>query len=156
MACYYAQQINMPEGEIMATKAPVQAPANDRGVAVKLEERLSQEVIFALVGPVGSGVSTTAEFLRKTLESEYNYDVAPIMKPSDVIREQSTLIGKVAPQDNKTSDYIDRMQTLGNELRKAFGHNYLIEKVIEKIRIFRDARGGYEATLSCLDAGRTS
>lgn len=61
------------------------------GVAREIKERLSQELVIALVGPVGSGVSTAAKFLHDELANEFGYDVAPIMKPSDVIRAQSSL-----------------------------------------------------------------
>ncbi|MFA6124075.1 anti-phage dCTP deaminase [Sphingomonas sp.] len=113
------------------------------GVALEINERLSQELVIALVGPVGSGVSSAAEFLREALDGEFGYDVAPIMKPSDVIRSQSGLVGIRAPASSRTATYISEMQDAGNKLRQCFGNNYLIEKVVEKIRSYRTTKLGY-------------
>lgn len=117
---------------------------NESGVAREIKERLSQELVIALVGPVGSGVSAAANILHATLDQEFGYDVAPIMKPSDVIRAQSSLVGIKAPENARTATYISEMQDAGNKLREKFGNNYLIEKLIEKIRGFRTAHKGYE------------
>lgn len=114
------------------------------GVAREIKERLSQELVIALVGPVGSGVTTAANILHTVLDQEFGYDVAPIMKPSDVIRAQSGLVGITAPQNAKTATYISEMQDAGNKLREKFGNNYLIEKLFEKIRGFRTAQHGYD------------
>lgn len=127
----------------MATKPKSSVVANDSGVADEIEERLSSEVVFAMVGPIGSGVSLAAEYLYQILDGDYKYDVCEILKPSDVIREQVHLVGREAPEMQKTASYINEMQNIGNELRARFGNNYLVEKVVEKIRIFREKKGGY-------------
>ena len=95
--------------------------ANKGGVALEIKERLSQELIIALVGPVGSGVSTAAGILHAALDQDFGYDVAPIMKPSDVIRAQSALVGLAAPKNARTATYISEMQDAGNKLREKFG-----------------------------------
>ncbi len=132
----------------MQTAQPLQLvndePITKGGVAREIKERLSQELVIALVGPVGSGVTTAADMLRAALDQEFGYVVAPIMKPSDVIRAQSGLVGIAAPQNSRTATYISDMQDAGNTLRENFGNNYLIEKLIEKIRIFRDSHRGYD------------
>ncbi|TPG16645.1 hypothetical protein EAH87_13375 [Sphingomonas koreensis] len=112
-------------------------------MANDIADRLSQELVFALVGPIGSGVSTAAGYLHEVLSGDFKYTVAPIMKPSDVIRQQSSLAGITPPQSSKTASYVTDMQTAGNELRKKFGSNYLIEKLVEQIRTFREKLGGY-------------
>lgn len=113
------------------------------GVALEINERLSQELIIALVGPVGSGVSSAATFLREILDGEFGYDVSPVMKPSDVIRSQASLAGIKVPESSRTATYISEMQDAGNKLRERFGNNYLIEKVVEKIRGYRTTKSGY-------------
>jgi deoxycytidylate deaminase len=126
----------------MATKlAPV--VANDGGVALDIKERLSQELVIALVGPVGSGVSSAAAYLADILGNQFKYDVAPIMKPSDVIRNQAPAIGITPPANSRTATYISEMQDAGNRLREKFGNNYLIEKVVERIRGYRTSKAGY-------------
>lgn len=135
-----------PEFKKRAIKKPVRA-ANDQvsiGVADEIKDRLSQELVFALVGPLGSGVSTTASLVRERLTGPYKYDCPPILKPSDVIREKAHLLGEVAPDNPNSAAYVSKMQDLGNDLRDKFGNNYLIEKTIEKIFLFRKENGGYD------------
>lgn len=121
--------------------------ANEQGVAEEISERLSRELVIALVGPVGSGVSTAAKYLHDILAADFEYTVAPIMKPSDVIRAQSVLVSIVPPANTRTATYISEMQKAGNKLREKFGNNYLIEKIVEQIHIFRRANGGYAADI---------
>ncbi len=113
------------------------------GVAEDIKERLSSELVFALVGPVGSGVSTTANLIREKLTGPYKYTCPPILRPSDVIKEKASLLGKEAPTNRNSATYVGKMQDLGNDLRERFGNNYLVEKTIEKIHIFRRENGGY-------------
>jgi len=117
--------------------------ANDHGVAIQIKDRLSQELVIALVGPVGSGISTAAAYIRDILVGDFKYDVAPIMKPSDVIRSQCPLVGITPPPSSRTATYISQMQDAGNALRERFGNNYLIEKLVEQIRIYREKQAGY-------------
>lgn len=120
------------------------AEAKGSGAAVEIKDRLSQELVIALVGPVASGVSTAAAFLREALQGDFGYDVAPIMKPSDVIRSQSYLVGITPPENGRTATYISEMQSAGNKLREQFGNNYLIEKIIEQIKKYRTSKSGYD------------
>lgn len=66
---------------------------DDRGstsIADEVKDRLSSELIFALVGPVASGVSTVAKILSQKLSSDYKYDVPEIIKVSDFIKNSPT------------------------------------------------------------------
>ncbi|MEY2926223.1 MAG: hypothetical protein RL367_700, partial [Pseudomonadota bacterium] len=118
------------------------------GVAQEIKERLSQELVIALVGPVGSGVSSAAGFLREILSGPFEYDVAPTMKPSNVIRKQCGLVGIAPPINSRTHTYISEMQDAGNKLRQRFGNNYLIEKIVEQIRTFRASNAeGYNGEI---------
>lgn len=133
----------------MASKplSKVKSAANDQigsGVADEIKERFSHELVFALVGPLGSGVSTTAKLIIEKLTGPYKYKCPPILKPSDVIRDKASLLGEIVPENPNSSTYVSKMQDLGNELRDKFGNNYLIEKTIEKMFIFRKDEGGYE------------
>lgn len=120
------------------------ASAPQTGVAESIKDRLSSELVFALVGPVGSGVSTTANLIREKLTGPFKYECPPILRPSDVIKDKASLLGKEAPQNRNSASYVGKMQDLGNELREKFGNNYLVEKTIEKIHIFRRESGGYD------------
>jgi len=119
-------------------------PENENGtVAKEIDDRLSQELIIALVGPVGSGVSTAASMIEYALSNKFEYAVAPIIKLSDIIRTEATRVGKIPPSRDQLDDYIEGMQEIGNELRHNYGNFYLTEKVIEKICKYRKENGGY-------------
>lgn len=129
----------------MATQTKPQS-VNDNNalsLAQEIDDRLSQELVIALVGPVGSGVSKAGEFIKEALKSRFQYDVPPIIKPSDFIRNEAPRVKRVAPQRTDLAQYIESMQTIGNALRQRFGSDYLIEKSIEKIVLHRTNSGGY-------------
>jgi len=65
----------------------------ERTLATDISDRLSQELVIALVGPVGSGVTTSAKYLSDILSHHFDYQVAPIIKLSDFIRSESHRIG---------------------------------------------------------------
>ena len=113
------------------------------GVANSIDERLSQELIIALVGPVGSGVSTAAQFIQNILANDFAYDVCPIIKPSSIIRAELPRVEMADLPKMPLDKYVAHMQTAGNALRKKFGGNYLIEKAVEQICKFRKEKGGY-------------
>lgn len=112
-------------------------------VADSISERLSQELVLAFVGPVGSGTSTAAVFAAEILAQDFGYEVAPIIKPSEIISAEAHRVDIVSPPKKPLSKYIDTMQTAGNRLRKKFGPNYLAEKAVERIVKFKIERGGY-------------
>lgn len=112
-------------------------------VAAQIEERLSQELIIALVGPVGSGVSTASGMIFDALSTDFGYEVAPIIKLSDIIKSEAHRVAAIPTGRDRLDDYIEQMQGIGNELRKKLGNYYLTEKVVERICKNRIERGGY-------------
>jgi len=125
-----------------------------RTLATEISDRLSQELVFALVGPVGSGVSACAKFLSEILTQQFGYQVAPIIKPSDIIRAESHRVGVANISREPMSRYIKEMQDAGNALRDKFGPNYLAEKAVERIAKFRKDKDGYAANGSMLPGRR--
>jgi dephospho-CoA kinase len=123
------------------TTAPDQSKTT--GVATSISERLSQHLVIALVGPVGSGVSTTGEYLREILSQQFAYDVPPVFGLSEVIRNEMWRVDLVEPSKEPLDAYIDKMQTAGNALRKKYGDNYLVEKTIDKIYQYRKDKKDY-------------
>ncbi|BCG72553.1 cytidine deaminase [Mesorhizobium sp. 113-1-2] len=111
-------------------------------VATNIAERLSQELVIALVGPVGSGVSTAAGFIRDILTQDFGYNVCPTIKPSEIIRAEAHRVRTAGIPNAPLDEYITEMQTAGNSLRERFGGNYLAEKAIERIYKFRKENGG--------------
>lgn len=113
-----------------------------------ITERLSQEIVVALVGPIGSGVSLVSTYLEEILSQKFKYDVCPIIKPSTIIKNEMHRIGMTAPSANPFDQYVEAMQTAGNQLRQKFGSIYLAEKIVEQIFKFRSDKGGFDGTKS--------
>jgi pantothenate kinase-related protein Tda10 len=82
-------------------------------VANSISDRLSRELVIALVGPVASGVSTASQLISETLSNKYKYTVAPPIKLSDFIRAEMTRVGKIEPDKKPLGDYIQFMQDAG-------------------------------------------
>jgi dephospho-CoA kinase len=123
-------------------------------LANEISERLSQELVIALVGPVGSGVSTSARYIAEILKQQFGYDVAPIIGMSDIIRAEARRVSITPPVAIPINNYINVMQNAGNELRSKFGNNYLAEKAVERIAKFRGERGGTTADGSLMPGRR--
>jgi deoxycytidylate deaminase len=111
-------------------------------LARTIDERESQELVIALVGPVGSGVTTAARMLKELLTSEFGYNVPDPFKQSDIIYAESYRVGLQNIPRSPLNIYVDQMQTAGNKLREQFGADYLAQKTIEQIVKFRTANGG--------------
>lgn len=110
------------------------------GKIPKLKERQTEELVFAFVGPVGSGCSTGASLLAEKLKSDYEYEVFRY-KVSDVISIGSQLVEKQIPKELPPTERIKKLQEIGDELRSKFGNSYLAGKVIEEIAKRRSETG---------------
>lgn len=100
-------------------------------IPITNEERRTDELVIALVGPVGSGVSTTATGLAEILEGEFGYQVETI-KVSNIINEKANLVGHqaVAPDDDQR---IHKLQQAGSALRERLGEDVLANFCIAQI-----------------------
>lgn len=106
----------------------------------KLNERLTEELVIALVGPVGSGCSTAYRVLEKILKDDYAYDVY-YYKLSDYIGLGAKLVGEPIPADIQGAQRIELMQSIGDRLRQICGKSYLAAKAVEQIAERRDEEG---------------
>jgi ABC-type iron transport system FetAB ATPase subunit len=111
------------------------APAKDllskpesKSLATSIDERESQELVIALVGPVGSGVSTSARLLQELLRTDFGYLVAEPFKQSEIIASEAFRVNVASIPKTPLNVYVDLMQTAGNKLRERFGADYLAEK----------------------------
>lgn len=109
-----------------------------------LDERLSEELIIGLVGPVGSGCSAAAVELTKIMEVQYNYAVQ-YHKISNIIRSAAATVDAAAPSTTNRSESIGALQDIGDRLRQKFGNGYLGRKVICSIGDKRYDEGFEEA-----------
>jgi ABC-type glutathione transport system ATPase component len=114
-----------------------------RTVAKEISDRLSEELVIALVGPVGSGVSTTSSYISELLKHTFSYNVCPTIKVSTIIKAEAHRVGSSSIAQSPSDEYITIMQTAGNQPREKFGGHYLAEKAVEKIYKFRHENGGY-------------
>lgn len=126
---------------------------SDLGYA-SIKERMTPELIFAFVEPIGGGGSKVVSTLRSILETErFQYTINPI-RISDFIKEEMTAAG----EENATIDYsklfVDKpdsiseefkriclLQRYGNILREKNGYDYLAKKAIQKISEYRGSAG---------------
>lgn len=102
----------------------------------QLKDRLTEELVIALVGPVGSGCSTTAGIISELLGNEYDYKIN-YYKLSDYIRATDGTDTELFSSAEK----VRHLQVEGDKLRNKYGYKYLAAKVIEEIASKRDAEG---------------
>jgi deoxycytidylate deaminase len=137
----------------VSTANPVVLPLDrlssdsDTGPAViAVEERITPELVVALVGPVGCGVTTSGELIRDILKDGFGYE-CDMIKASDFIKENARLLGDDSPVPSSGVQRVERLQTIGNGLRKAFGADYLARKCVEHIAKERH-NNGYDTIAS--------
>ncbi len=106
----------------------------------RLKERISHELVIALVGPIGSGCTETYKLLKKILEDDYGY-AAHYHKLSDIIKQSASLVDSNPQSELRGAERVQYYQSMGDKLRKTFGKNYLAAKAIEKIAQVRDHEG---------------
>jgi deoxycytidylate deaminase len=105
-----------------------------------LESRYTNEMVIGLVGPLGSGVSRTAELLEQLLERTYGYMVSYI-KVSDLIAESAVMVGETFTLKALGHERIEMLQRIGSKLRENVSESFLAEKCVEKIARERHGEG---------------
>lgn len=108
-----------------------------------IDDRLSEELIIALVGPVGSGCSTVANSISELLSNDYGYDPVHITL-SSIIKDHAGEVGQEIGAGLSPNERVDSYQNVGNALRNQFGEDYIVDRAIERIAIERDQRDGYK------------
>lgn len=78
------------------------------------ELRFTQELVFGIVAPIGSGATTVAKILKQKIEENFGYK-ADVIKISEIINERAESVGEsfVAA---KALDRVERLQSMGNKL----------------------------------------
>jgi deoxycytidylate deaminase len=123
---------------ISAASLPLPSPGD-----LTLADRHTDELIIGLVGPVGSGVTTTAKILQTLLKEKFAYDTSYI-RVSALIEEIAPLVAEALPDKPKPADRTAKLQSVGSLLRQRFGEAYIAERCIEQIATHRLDKGGYE------------
>lgn len=105
----------------------------------RLNDRLTQELVIALVGPIGSGCTQTGQILDDILSGDYGYEVYRYQL-SDFIKNASNLV-ETNFDDLRGADLISKSQTAGDLLREKFDDWYLAAKAVEQIALTRGQDG---------------
>jgi deoxycytidylate deaminase len=135
--------------DIMATQpAPKRNVRQQHGKSAKavLLDTATNEVVFAVVGYVGSGTSEIAKALKGLLEQERleggKFDVE-ILKARKVITDWASRNGHEPPttpeNDLKTTS---TFQDLGDKMRSSGDHAIVARELIQQIRLTRASRQG--------------
>lgn len=100
-----------------------------------VEDRKTDELVLGFVGPIGSGISFSANIFSDLLKTQFGYS-GDVIKVSEVINQSAAIVGEtiVAQIDEKRTE---KLQRLGTKLRETFGNKYLIEKVVGQINLKR-------------------
>jgi deoxycytidylate deaminase len=115
-------------------KSVQQAPRATQSSTPTLRETHTEELVFALCGPIGSPLREVASTLEKLLRETFKYDVHSI-RLSSVIEQ---LDGTATP-----ATPVDRIRHLideGNKLRSRFGPSVLADCAIKEIAARREQR----------------
>ena len=65
--------------------------------ATGVSSRRTAELVIGLVGPVGSGISKTAELLLSQFKERFSYQEEHYIRVSDIIRERAEVMGIEVP-----------------------------------------------------------
>ncbi|WP_417478814.1 anti-phage dCTP deaminase [Maricaulis maris] len=110
-------------------------PSSEERKIPTLSERFTEELIIAVVGPIGSGSSTVAREILSKFKSEYEYE-GEIIKASAIISELSNQV-EVEIDHKNTVSRIKGLQEAGTKIRSKYGSDYLVSKIVEKINLKR-------------------
>jgi len=121
--------------------AALDDPGESISVAEGLDDRRTPELVFAFIGPIASGVSTTVQVMRSILIDTYVYEVPEPIKISDLIKESAHFVGREKGDELVGAARITHLQDVGNDLREKFGSDYLARKCVDKIAQSRHDRG---------------
>jgi len=95
-------------------------------------ERDTDELVIAMVGPIGSGSSTCAGIIRDQLLREYGYTSGVIVKLSDVIADNAKSVGLEYDRSD-ASNRVENLQKIGSELRQRYGATTVVDLAMAEI-----------------------
>lgn len=127
--------VALPHGVSASSEQENEAPIP------KLGDRLSEELVIATVGPVGSGCTSAANEIKRLLEADFGYEVH-YYRLSDIIQESQSLVAAALAEVGRSGDKVGNLQTIGDLLRQTCGNSYLAAKAVEKIAFLRRQKGG--------------
>ncbi len=129
-----------PKAKVVSNIADVSSsPASEE--MISLDQRRTQELVFAMVAPIGSGATTVANIIRSKLEGNFGYETN-VIKVSEIINSRAKALGEDVVED-KDLNRVEKLQELGNRLREKHSNDVLAVLSIDKINNSRkDAENG--------------
>lgn len=100
------------------------------------EDRGTEELVIALVGPIGSGVSECAKMIQSKLVDDYGYETEPIKKASSLIERYAQKVG-VTFDPSRPFEKTEGLQAAGTKLRERFGPTFVVDLAIGEISASR-------------------
>ncbi|KAG8154968.1 anti-phage dCTP deaminase [Burkholderia catarinensis] len=135
-----AVSAGLPADAQIGPPTPATTASTANNAIPKLKDRITEELIIALVGPVGSGCTTVGNEIGEILEHSYGYAIEKY-KLSDLISDYAHLVHEKNATTMTGAARVKHLQKVGDTLRKSFGHGYLAAKAIEKIAEVREKFG---------------
>lgn len=111
------------------------------------EDRGTEELVIALVGPIGSGVSECAKLIEARLTDTYGYKSGGIKKVSSLIQRYAGKVGVVI-DPTKPFEKTEGLQIAGTKLRERFGSTVVIDLAIGEISASRPPRSAVVGGIS--------
>lgn len=115
---------------------PLPVPDNDPSGFPSPEERGTEELVIALVGPIGSGVSECAKLIQSELREQYGYETEPIKKASGLIERYAQKVG-ITVDPSRPFEKTEGLQAAGTKLRERFGPTVVVDLAIGEISASR-------------------
>ena len=103
-----------------------------------LKRTVTDEIVIALCGPLGSPVHSVAEAVKDAITERHGY-ACTIIKLSDFIKENYSKTGlEGAIPDGPRHERIERLIDAGDRLRANYGPSVLADLAISAIRVDRE------------------
>jgi hypothetical protein len=104
----------------------------------------TQELVIALCGPIGSPLHEVGDKLKEMLQRTFGYERCKVIRLSAFIAKHAEQARKVvrADAEGRRNDLI----TIGDEMRRQYGHSVLAELAVNEIRVDREMKDKHART----------
>ncbi len=114
-----------------AQQAIIIKSKEDSDSILKVEDTLTEELVVALCGPIGSPLHKVSDELKNILEDKYGYE-CKIIKLSKIIEDNLDKVDQ-SPKSYSGYDRIAFLIDMGNKLREKYGESILTDLAITQI-----------------------
>jgi hypothetical protein len=111
------------------TQRPADGPSlfDSLSTGEVIETTHTDELVIALCGPMGSPLHEVAAKLQEMLQGSFKYETCTIIRLSRFIEEHAKRASR--PIGSSPADRRHDLISLGDEMRKTYGHSVLAELV---------------------------